>query len=211
MRYIKCLVVVTIILTVAGCATKDPLSPTTSATPTIMPLKVGNMWTYDLKSYNSGSPTPIYDWTYYVKIDSVVTIGDEQWYRARHIIYDNVSAYDSTEYYYTNRDDGLWIRETPGGTAYLKAKYPATPSNVYASFNEFFGSIPSVTVVDTGMVVSLPQGNYRCYYYRALPAATLEFNEYYQPNIGWVTSIWRSYDGASWYTALTFQLEARNF
>lgn len=203
--YIKVFILITILL-VVGCATKDPLSPTSP--PVIMPLKTGNMWTFDLKMFQAGVPTPTYVYTYSIGVLDPVSIDNEQWYEVMQIIDIGTDA-DTAYWFYTNRSDGLWTRRNESDTAAFKVKYPANQGDVYEAANEFLNAEGTVEAVSTHEGVGVPQGSFECYHYSMVVTdPQIILHDYYRPNVGLVKSDWLGFDSVhGWFTAMLFELK----
>lgn len=112
----------------------------------IMPLKVGNTWTFRVSIYDTNG-VPFSSSDEVLSITRDTTIGNEKWFR-----------FGSS--WVTNRSDGLW-RLTNSGTAYLVFKYPAKVNDTYSSDGE------QVVVTSINQTVSVLHGQYSCYAYRS--------------------------------------------
>lgn len=212
MKYSGYIVLVIMVFLAIGCGTKDPLKSSTDGDGVlnIMPLRVGNSWTYDFKVFQPNNPTPIYafDWT--LKIVSTQVINDTTWYLGYHILTDGIEV-DTLDYYYTNLANGLWVRESLASTPYFRVKYPADQGEVFEAFNELYGIVSAVSVISTATSVTVPHGTFQCYNYRMIPSSTFQIDDYFRPGLGWVKSEWRVYDAsAGWYTNLLIELKGTN-
>ncbi len=141
-----------VLLVLASC-NKDSTSVTPGPVDGIMPLKLGNSWTYLGSGLDStGHMVPMGNTMIKVVRDTVIS--GEHWY-------------DSGEGLMTNRSDGLYIWERPTAPQYLMAKYPA-------SENETFTTVDGdqATVVGTSTTTVVPLGSYVCYEYLIKDHAT---------------------------------------
>lgn len=83
----------------------------------IMPLKVGNVWYYDVTEYNqNGNEVKKYQDSIF--ISGIKMIGNEKWYVTR------FPMISDEEIYLANTDVGLYVRCDCEDTAFLYAKYP---------------------------------------------------------------------------------------
>ncbi|HPI19317.1 MAG TPA: hypothetical protein PKY56_03015 [Candidatus Kapabacteria bacterium] len=83
----------------------------------IMPLKVGNVWYYDVAEYNTnGDETKKYQDSIF--ISGIKMIGKEKWYITRFPMISDENIY------LANTDVGLYVRCDCEDTAFLYAKYP---------------------------------------------------------------------------------------
>jgi len=83
----------------------------------IMPLKVGNVWYYDVAEYNSnGDEIKTYKDSIYIY--GTKMIGNEKWYVTR------FPMISDEEIYLANTDVGLYVRCDCEDTSFLYAKYP---------------------------------------------------------------------------------------
>jgi hypothetical protein len=179
-----------IVFMVIGCGKKDPLEPTVPEN-NIMPLGVGITWTYDFEVYQPGDPNPFDVLTYYIEILGQTTIDNESWYYTRHLFTDGVNS-DSTFYYYTLRDSGLYVREGQANPAILKVVYPTTQGTLFNGYSEFidflFGfNIVPAEVISTSESATVPQGTYACHHYSFDLDGAYQ-HEFYAPNMGLVRS-----------------------
>jgi hypothetical protein len=131
---------------------KEILSNTNISDPSIMPLKVGNEWRIEIKTFDT---TGVLLRTFYdtVRIVSDTIILSEKWYLAE--------PWGSL---LSNRQDGLWMwvdqdRESP----VIAAKYPAAIGEKYSTGDDsaFYMTIESI---DT--VIQVLAGTYHCIKYR---------------------------------------------
>ena len=134
----------------------------------IVPLKVGNQWTYKVKIFDEfGTVTDSSHET--VKIMNEVVIENELWY------------VDNDGNVQTNRADGRWVRSD---VAYLVEKFPC-------KLNEMYRLIDTITFVRVRGVdepVSVPAGRYLTYIYQWMRNGFLVGDFYYTPNVGMVKS-----------------------
>lgn len=141
-----------IILILSGC-TKEPTSPTTDET-VIMPLKVGNNWTYkSTKFYTNGEEGESSQYTMSILYDSVCN--EERCYKP----YFNISQIDTVPFFFLNRKDGLYLLTMEKAEYILAFKFPAFKGDKYAFGNDTI----RVESIDTNYTV--PAGTFKCIKY----------------------------------------------
>lgn len=141
---------------------KDSNNPTNNPIiGSIVPLKVGNSWTFRVSIYDTNGVI-LSTSMFTNSITRDTTIGNEKWFGLESI-------------WVINRTDGLWSR-TSGGNPYLVFKYPANVNDSYNSNGD------NVVVTSTNYPVTVPRGQFTCYVY----TIASDFLEYCAPNVGWV-------------------------
>jgi len=210
MKYFKFLALVMLVFLVVGCGTKDPVQPTT-AKMDIMPLKLGIIWTYDFEFYEPGSPGPSYIYEYTVELLGQSQFGGQTWYRARHFLTDGNYS-DSSFWYYTLKDSGLYVTIGESQPVYLKIKYPAAVDDIYEGFNEtmyriFYLGVYPTTIVSTNESTTVPAGTYTCYHSRMNIDGEAFQHEYYSPNVGMVRSELLIFDGMQYQPYVILKLK----
>jgi hypothetical protein len=215
MRY---LAIVSVILILAGCGAKDPL--TSTETQVIMPLKVGNHWEYVSNFYNPDYVGPTASGMITYDVLGTLQIGTETWYvfqlfdSTRYRLPSDSSFYVYTDSIYAiNRADGLWTRSTVVSQPYRSIKFPVRLGEIYVVNPGVPGS-PEIEVVSLTEPVRVPAGLFSCHHY-------VEHEDQYgfdrshiycKPNIGIVREELRNlYDwdvgpSAGWYIAMTYVL-----
>jgi hypothetical protein len=173
------------ILLNAGCKKNDnPIGPDNENA--IMPLNLGNQWTFQMTSLDSlGNVTQRYDngrMVDNVTIGSLIVsrdtmIQNERWY------FFGPSSTAST--LLTNRSDGLWMM-TLGQVSWapgLFAKYPA-------HLNETWLGPDSSTIKLTAgnITLTVPQGTFTCLQYSHLSKynGDVTYTMYFSPGVGFV-------------------------
>ncbi len=168
---------------------KDESSPAAALFGSIMPLKVGNSWTYKITGYDFlGAVLPFSFGDISLRITNETTIGSEKWY-----------SLDGS--LVTNRADGLWSRDSLGREQ-LDLKYPANVNDTYTSGSS------QIVVTSTNQSIGVPQGQYSCYAYRYGSGTSFEVVQFCAPNVGIVKieGYQRTLSGRT-YVATTFELK----
>lgn len=167
---------IVILLQLMACSKKEPLEP--EGASGIMPLSVGNKWTYLYTNYDDdgvGIDTTLY---IYMKIAKAVAYGNEAWYEV------STEIGDYTSYtYYTNYSDGLWIKVNDSiSLCYIK--YPCPLGDSYS----FLGYQVQLVAVGVPVPVDLPAGDFSCYCYAMYDTSySAEVNyAYYKYGLGLV-------------------------
>lgn len=134
----------------------------------ILPLKVGNEWTYHITQYNdSGVVINQYDLKYVIISEKV--INGETWY-----VQDQGSQPPGVTATMTNRKDGLWYEkgtsEFSKDMPYLVVSYPATLGKEYLVSrytNSFDKKIYTVfrSAESVNWKLTVPAGNFYCLKY----------------------------------------------
>ncbi len=136
----------------------------------IVPLKIGNTWSYNISDFDkSGAITTTHNIVYQVYRDTM--INNEKWYCWNNVPYTND--------WWTNRNDGLWHLEiNKGNNSYSISqvyKYPIIKGNVYNK----------TEVISLHEMVAVPAGIFDCVHIRVtLSDLRWVFEEYLSPNIG---------------------------
>lgn len=136
------------LLLVFGCKTIVDPGPSQNIldTTTIMPLKLGNSWSYKVTMFDTSKNV---DTTFavFMFLASDTVINSEHWYD------------DSRGYIYSNRSKGLW-RAINSDTNYF-ALYPANKNDKFQILWD------TATVISTDSTIVVPAGKYSCYVYKA--------------------------------------------
>lgn len=145
----------------------------------IKPLKTGNIWIYQIKTYDSTNSLT----DSYVIIDSVL----------KDTIIDNAKWFETEQdrnFWQTNLNDGLRFRQYKTGQPlleWLDAKYPGTKGFTWQALSS------QRTIMLTDTLISVTAGEFTCYYY-----SDIEFNStvgweysqiFYSPSIGLIKSV----------------------
>ncbi len=144
-----------VLLMIDGCKKNDnPVDNGGAVQATeLMPLKIGNQWTYRNISYDTSGNVQHID-TSMFKIVRDTTIQSEKWY---------FIGRDSTAIeLLTNRSDGLWYMRVSIApqAAILFAKYPANVNDTWLCADS---STAKLSAKDVN--VSVPKGTYACFQY----------------------------------------------
>ncbi|RKX29265.1 MAG: hypothetical protein DRP47_02195 [Candidatus Zixiibacteriota bacterium] len=118
----------------------------------IMPLTVGNSWTWERLGRDTLGDTIWIDTCHNIVV-SDTTIDSETWYK----LVSNCGKVGLK----ANRSDGLWSRISPDETD-LIAKYPASVGDHW--FNQ--GSTTQLSTIVTDTVITVPAGTYSCIGYQ---------------------------------------------
>lgn len=141
---IKPLLVLTLIFALLACKKARD-------NETIMPLAIGNYWTYEMENYPDGFPDPVPITEHTQKIESEIIWGGHTWYGNKR---------DSADEYHRNAEEGIYILqiddEHPDGIAKLLFEYPI---KVGTSWTVRSGSVITTTVVEAiDETVTVPAG-----------------------------------------------------
>ena len=179
----KALLTGIVILTLLGCSGKEEsdepkidIGGTPRIGNIIMPLEVGNWWSYTIYGLDSARNMlrPILIDTLMVSSDT--TINQERWFF--------MGGLQGTSGLVMNRRDGFWFAPA-GAQPFLFAKYPA---EVGDTFSSLIGDVPAHTTVEAnGVEVKSPAGTYLCYkYVQKVEPSNAITNYYFAPGVGLV-------------------------
>jgi hypothetical protein len=140
----------------SGCKNEsNPVShhTTTQQQKQLLPLRVGNQWSYILTTYDTSGNVQSAD-TNIVQIVRDTMIQNERWYL--------VGNSSSAPEIITNRANGLWYLRVGmrWWQAVLYAKYPASVNDSWSGPDSAV-----VTVTSTNTAVTVPRGTYVCLRY----------------------------------------------
>ncbi|MGB2868962.1 MAG: hypothetical protein WBD36_10955 [Bacteroidota bacterium] len=141
----------TVLLLGLGCSksSDNPVSTVDDTSNQILPLQVGNSWTYNVMTYDTAGIG-----TFYALINMVVvrdtTIGGERWYIVS-------SSGSSGVGIIKVKSDGLWYHSAAGN--FLGVKYPA------ADLSAFLLQSITVSVASNSASVTVPKGTFSCIKY----------------------------------------------
>jgi hypothetical protein len=139
-----------------------------------------------------GNPVPFDVLQYEIELRSTTIRNDETWFYARHYLTDGVTG-DSSFFYYTLRDSGIYISSEQDETPRLMIHYPTSQGTQFNGYSGFlrwlfgFGVVPG-TVVSTNESVTVPLGTYGCHHYNFDLGSEAFQHEYYSENVGLVRS-----------------------
>ncbi|GEM_PF-2509214 len=170
MKYLPLFYIIILFFSISCTKEDSPITPPPS-TPAdvLMPLHVGNSWTYFVKQVNRNG----------VVLDSgtaIMTITDDS-------LIGNVTWFSlGTGSLITNKSDGYWIKDSHG-SEFLFYRFPGTVGTLYKTADNLNGMLES-----THDTLTVPHGNHICYSYQVTqrpPYGNLDVaNLYFQPNIG---------------------------
>ncbi len=143
-KSIKSMIVLTLIFVLLACSN-------TTNDETIMPLAVGNYWTYEVETYVDDAVDPITKFEHTQKIEEKITWGEHTWYG---------NEKDGAGEYHRNAEEGVYILliddEYPDGEAKLLVEYPI---KVGTSWTVGSGPSTSPMIVEAlGETVIVPAG-----------------------------------------------------
>jgi hypothetical protein len=139
------------------------------AYPPLLPLQVGNSWTFNATHFDTSGAITVVD-TLEFKVLKDSTIQGQLWYL-------------TTRGFYRNSPQGLWFLDEDK-TPTLIYRYPGSPGDQYiGSANT---SVQIISVADSKVV---PSGIRVCYHYRLTTLAPnqLQTDDYFSPGVGWVS------------------------
>jgi hypothetical protein len=163
------MLVVALLAISASCHKSNPVAPNPTALQ-IVPLTVGNTWSYDGVFYDTtGSVLQVYGELHLVQQDSSL-------YGRTYYVYDGLCA---------NTDSGLvQTYSSPSSTySFLIYRYPAQLGYSYRSGN----FIAVVSQLDT--LVQVPAGSFHCIRYTYTYDSLKCYEEYVTPGIGRVKRV----------------------
>ena len=158
--------------TVMGCGDRNPVNKNTD--DVIIPLKVGNSWTYR-------STDPVIATEYTWQIDSIGNIGSTPWFFSKR-------SYASSG----RMDNGPTLRNDGGSALFynanlldriiLQLKYPGNVGELF-KYDTIQGLADGLeatmawTITSTDTVITVPAGTFTCYLYRQtqiMPSISLD-------------------------------------
>jgi len=167
--------------------TEAPAGVPTVAKDSIIPLNIGNKWTWQLTLYDTlGKPYSTYLDS--LRIDSAKNINSEHWCFPGH-------PYEKLAF--ANLSDGCYYRafdDTPGAS-FLFYRYPArandtyrAPSGVVSGYRVWIvDTLESMTILSIDTTITVPAGTFTCYLYRrARKDGVHYFDEFLAPGLGWI-------------------------
>jgi hypothetical protein len=164
----KAIVCVLVMLTLLFACGKDNSTNPGPATQ-IMPLKIGNFWTYSRTTFNTNGNIVAFD-TLTETIVRDTIINNERWYIAL------LSSGDSSRTdLMTNRADGLWGRRHDED--FIAINYPMTVGDTLSDAGLF------MTLESDTSSITVPAGDFTCHNYH-LFGYNIDIYNYYSPGIG---------------------------
>jgi len=153
------------ILVVIGCEKKDSIVNPPEELTEIVPLKIGNQWTFVRTEFDTlGSITRIDTIQYKIIEDTL--INNQKWFR---------QSYWTV--LYRNDEEGFWEYNNEPKLAY---KYPAQEGSIF--YNNYGWK---VTVISTDTLINTPLGILHCYQYQ-LDFYGFKTNNFLSPGFGFV-------------------------
>ena len=148
---LSCVLLASIFLT-AGCTKDDNPVNQNDSSSVLMPLNVGNQWTYQNTMVDS-SGVVRFSSTIIYKIFRDTLIQNEKWY-----LYGTNTTPSA---WMANRADGLWIMPAPGNISQSRVwyKYPANVNDSWIVFNA------AVTLAAANISLTVPLGTFSCLQY----------------------------------------------
>ena len=153
-----------LLLTFTSCKTDNPVDVNTPSTSVLLPLDVGNSWTFRRTVYNTDGSINYSD-TITQKIVKDSSLYGFQW---------SFESYE--QILYQNDEQGLWIFYTEPRLYY---RYPS-----FRNVN-FVQNFDTVTVISTDTLVTTPAGTFHCYHYR-IDFNNFPINQFICPDLGFV-------------------------
>ncbi len=165
MKAIACILVMLTLL--VACGKDDSTNP--GPATQIMPLKIGNTWSYSRATFDANGNTVAFD-TLTETIVRDTIINNERWYIAL------LTAGDSSRTdLMTNRADGLWGRRHDED--FIAINYPMAVGDTFDQ-----GGLVMTLESDTSST-TVPAGDFTCYKYH-LYGYNIDIYNYYSPGIG---------------------------
>ena len=182
MRKILALLLIGSLLFSFGCSDDDSGTEYESGIKIIMPLAIGNHWSY--YNYILDTLGNLHD----------TTLQDLNIYKDT--VIESVHWYITTDEYpykvgslLANKDDGLWVY---GSTPYLIIKYPA---EVYDTWSAPGGAY-TYSLLAKGVIIIVPEGTFSCYKYLSRASESEDSTLlYYAPGYGMIKSHFWPDDG----------------
>jgi hypothetical protein len=172
MKLRECMMLLFVLPIVSSC--KKDLAPT-NANPfeskVIIPLKVGNQWTYRITTFDSSGHTMFYG-SLVLSIVNDTVIQNERWF-----LWNDGGAL------YTNRRDGYWLFNN--GASLLYVKYPASKGDIYRyGTDSLYAPITRIISIDS--LIAVPMGIFSCFVHewREITGDYISSVSFYSPNIG---------------------------
>jgi hypothetical protein len=197
------------VLSIPACNNSNPVNSEESPPGVLVPLKVGNYWTYELSYYINGQPNGLTD-TFTVRIvaDTNLTYeGITHKATVREILHNKSNTVSEAKWFESNGDDGLYnlggfSEEDTLLTKFLELKYPVNvgeswevPRLVYhLGLRKFmFTDTLTYTCVAKDSLFETFNKSFNCYvfhYKKEIPEDDVsgleDFYLFYAPGIGLV-------------------------
>jgi hypothetical protein len=134
----------------------------------ILPLRVGNSWTYETSTIVENGPyTPPPPGSFTMRVARFVRVGDEEWAEIEGVsgIVFGIGGVEGLPRV-LNRSDGLWVQQEAGSFSTLPHLMWPYPASVGAEMS-------GLRVDATDELVEVPAGTFRSVRYSALPNGAL--------------------------------------
>jgi len=192
------LLLIPVVLFLGSC-NDDPLGAQSEGQ--IVPLTVGNYWSYSYRSTDSlGTVKDTMQW--FEVVDSDTVINGQRYYS----VSDVITWFFGVKMFYTNKANGLYRFMRESGPVSLYIKYPVKRNEV------IYREYDTLTVLNTEQKVITPAGTFYCVVYRRTTfESSVWFYEtmYYCPGIGKIqVETGYSRDGVNIKPASSMQLVA---
>jgi len=197
-----CLIILLVVLVVFACSNEEnPVNTVETGSDGLIPLKIGNSWTYQATIYDLDSNIT-FEGTYLQEVFASFVSDNLTWYY--------IDKEPEAEQYprYTNKEDGYYELYNKNEIGKLMFKYPCNKGDNYI----FNGPTIRVSSIDTNITTTL--GNFNCILYRRqvfdynAPPQYIVTEWYISPEIGVIRtySFHPSY-GTNNYELLSYNLE----
>lgn len=168
MKMLQFFTIFLLLAVVAGCSKSDDNQDQPPATPSLIPLQIGNNWNYRSTMQDTVITT------HFNTVIGDTSIRDEDWF---------IMTYDNqVSVLLNNRSDGLWFwnnSKSTMGTSILYYRYPVPAGTEYYTTDSVF-----VSVVSVNESVTVPMGTFSCYHYTMKYPGNAVYQEYYCPGTG---------------------------
>lgn len=153
-----------LLLTFTSCKTDNPVDVNIPSNSVLLPLDVGNSWTFRRTVYNTDGSINYSD-TITQKIVKDSSLYGFKW---------SFESYE--QILFQNDEQGLWVFYAEPRLYY---RYPS-----FRNVN-FVQNFDTVTVISTDTLVTTPAGTFHCYHYR-IDFNNFPINQFICPDLGFV-------------------------
>ncbi|NNG26989.1 MAG: hypothetical protein HKM87_05650 [Ignavibacteriaceae bacterium] len=190
-----CLIILLHILLIFSCSSEEnPIITIATGSDGLIPLKVGNSWTYQSTIYDLDSNIT-FQGTYLQEVFASVVSENLTWYY--------IDREPEANQYprYTNKEDGYYEKEYETDKVELKFKYPCSEGDSYLYGDHY------INVLSTDTIITTTRGDFKCILYRlqfldpGFPGLRYHIAEWFiSPEIGIIRyySYSPSYGGLLW-------------
>ena len=158
----------------------------------IIPLAIGNSWYYSILAVDSTNDTIFNKMLYSYHIIGDTLINQELWYNLWLRVEQESDSLFAPFKLWTNRDVGLWERNTKGDDPYLLWKYPTFVGDTYLFSSEADSEITTTAcVIGTSEILFMDKRKYECvhYMFEIDSDTTYQRNTYLAPDIGLIKDV----------------------